>query len=204
MARDTRRRILDAALALLGQGDAGFTYDALAAKAGVSRQTVYTHFPDRSALLVAAVDQVRQQLQADQLSAPIYDAPTARQALDALIEFHLVYTPQIMVPARAMEAQRALDSRLSAAFERRPVGRRQLVRHVVTRLRAEGDLDDSWSVDDAADFISALTTASFTSDLMEERGWDLDRLEARLRQAIERTLLIPLAVAAGTSKGDPS
>lgn len=204
MARDTRRTILEAVLALLAQRDAGFSYDTLAARAGVSRQTVYTHFPDRSALLIAAVDLARERLGADQLSAPVYDAPTARHALDALIDFHLAYTPQIMAAASAMEAQRALDGRLSKAFEQRPAGRRQLVRHVVTRLRAEGDLDPGWSVDDAADLVSALMTASFTSDLLEERGWVVDRLGARLRQVIERSLLVPVAVAAAIPKGDPS
>jgi AcrR family transcriptional regulator len=197
VTRDTRRAILDAVLVLLAEGDGGFTYDRLAAKAGVSRQTLYTHFPERTALLIASVDLVRERLGADEASASVYRAATARGALDALIDFHLVYTPQIMAPSRAVEAQRAIDRKLSDAFERRPAGRRQLVRHVVSRLRAEGDLDDGWSVDDAADVLSALMTASFTSDLMEERGWDVDRLGCRLRQVIDRALLTPTAKQKG-------
>jgi hypothetical protein len=146
--------------------------------------------------LIAAIDLVREGLNADQISAPVYSAATARDALDALIGFHLQFTPQILAASRAVEAQRAMDPKLSDAFERRPSGRRQLVRHVVTRLRAEGDLEPSWSVDEAADLISALMTASFTSDLTEERRWDVDQLGNRLRQVIERTLLTPV------NKGD--
>jgi len=197
MARDSRRVILDTALTLLNAGDAGFTYDRLASEAGVSRQTLYTHFPERSALLVAAVDQVREQLHADELSAPVYESATALDALHALVDFHLAYTPQILAASRAVEAQRAIDPGLSDAFERRRSGRRQLVRHVVTRLRAEGDLDPSWSVDEASDFVAALMTASFTADLIDERRWSVDRLGTRLRQCIEQTLLTP-------KEGDPS
>jgi AcrR family transcriptional regulator len=48
----TRDRILDAARELLAQaGPAGLTYSALAERAGVTRQTLYRHWPARSALL---------------------------------------------------------------------------------------------------------------------------------------------------------
>ena len=189
MARDTRRSILEATLGLLEQGDGAFTYERLASAAGVSRQTLYTHFPARADLLIAAVDHRRGQLGADDLREPILAAATARDALHALLDYHLAFTPQIMIPARAVEAQRASDPELSAAFERRSSGRRQTVRHVVTRLRAEGDLRDAWSVDEATDLVSALTTAAFTSDLLDERSWTTDQLRDRLLETIQRTLL---------------
>ena len=50
----TRRRIVDAALALHGQvGPVRTTVSAIAARAGVERLTVYRHFPDERALLAA-------------------------------------------------------------------------------------------------------------------------------------------------------
>lgn len=190
MARDTRPAILEATIALLEQGDGAFTYERLASRAGVSRQTLYTHFPNRVDLLVAAVDHRRQELGGDELSAPILEAATARAALVALVEYHIAFTPRIMAPARVVEALRAVDPDLSAAFERRPSGRRQSVRHVVTRLRAEGDLRQEWSVDAATDLIAALMTASFTSELLEERSWTPDQLRHRLLGTVERTLLV--------------
>jgi AcrR family transcriptional regulator len=194
----TREAIVDAALALVNEGDTAFSYEALASRAGVARQTVYAHFGDRESLLVAAVDRVREQLGADELVAPVYSATTAREALAALIEFHLAYTPQILVPSRAIEAERARNPAMSRAFERRPSGRRQVVRHVITRLQAEGDLDPEWTVDDATDLVSALTTAAFTSDLLEERAWPVDRLRERLLTCICRSLLIPRPEPEGT------
>lgn len=190
VTRDTRPAILEATIALLEQGDGGFTYERLAGRAGVSRQTLYTHFPKRVDLLVAAVDRRRQELGGDELSAPILEAATAREALEALVDYHVAFTPRIMGPARVVEALRAVDPELSAAFERRSSGRRQSVRHVVTRLRAEGDLRNGWSVDAATDLVAALMTAAFTSELLDERAWTPDQLHERLLETIERTLLI--------------
>lgn len=52
----TRGLILDAARALLAEaGPAGLTYSALAERAGVTRQTLYRHWPARSGLLVDVI-----------------------------------------------------------------------------------------------------------------------------------------------------
>ena len=52
--RDTRRRITEAAVALHGSvGPARTTVAEIARRAGVSRVTVYNHFPDDAALLAA-------------------------------------------------------------------------------------------------------------------------------------------------------
>jgi AcrR family transcriptional regulator len=189
VARDTRHAILEATLQLLEEGDSEFTYEGLAGRAGVARQTLYSQFPDRTELLIAAVDHARDQLGADDLAAPVYEAITARDALDALLDFHIAYTPKILRPSRAIEAQRAKDPELSRRFEQRPHGRRQITRHVMNRLAAEGHLDESWSVDEATDFVSALTTAAFTSDLIEERRWTPTQLRARLGIVIQGSLL---------------
>src|SRR3984957_15802047 len=54
--RRTRERILAAARELLSEvGPAGLTYSLLAARAGVTRQTLYRHWPARPALLVALI-----------------------------------------------------------------------------------------------------------------------------------------------------
>jgi AcrR family transcriptional regulator len=54
--RRTRDRILAAARNLLSEaGPAGLTYSLLAERAGVTRQTLYRHWPTRAALLVALI-----------------------------------------------------------------------------------------------------------------------------------------------------
>lgn len=203
MARDTRQAILEATLHLLEEGDGDFTYESVAGRAGVARQTLYSQFPDRTELLVAAVDHARDQLGTDTLAAPVYEAPTARDSLDALLDFHIAYTPKILRPSRAIEAQRAKNPELSRKFEQRPRGRRQIARHVINRLAAEGDLDESWSVDEATDFVSALMTASFTSDLIEERHWSPTQLRSRLFLVIQSSMLsTPTKPATATQGGN--
>jgi AcrR family transcriptional regulator len=52
----TRDRMLAAARELLAEaGPAGLTYSVLAERAGVTRQTLYRHWPTRSSLLVALI-----------------------------------------------------------------------------------------------------------------------------------------------------
>jgi AcrR family transcriptional regulator len=52
----TRERILAAARELLSEvGPAGLTYSLLADRAGVTRQTLYRHWPARSALLLSLI-----------------------------------------------------------------------------------------------------------------------------------------------------
>ena len=74
--------ILDAAEELLQQGHANIS--AVAALAGVSRVTVYAHFPDWAALLEAAVDRaVRRTMAALQAVHP-EDGPPV-EALDRML-----------------------------------------------------------------------------------------------------------------------
>src|SRR6202046_2144282 len=54
--RRTRERILAAARELLSEvGPAGLTYSLLAERAGVTRQTLYRHWPARPALLLGLI-----------------------------------------------------------------------------------------------------------------------------------------------------
>jgi AcrR family transcriptional regulator len=54
--RRTRERILAAARALLAEvGPAGLTYSLLSERAGVTRQTLYRHWPARPALLLSLI-----------------------------------------------------------------------------------------------------------------------------------------------------
>lgn len=52
-------RILDAFIALLSEGAADLSHDAVADRAGVGRRTVYRYFPDRPALMEGALMRVR-------------------------------------------------------------------------------------------------------------------------------------------------
>jgi TetR/AcrR family transcriptional repressor of mexCD-oprJ operon len=119
-------RILAAAAALLARGDAAST-SAVAAEAGVSRPTVYAHFPTRTELVEAvttrAVDEAVQALQQARLDED--DPLTALDRLVALawheIERHgaIALASADQLPPKAMNrAHTALRAPIGALIRR--------------------------------------------------------------------------------------
>jgi AcrR family transcriptional regulator len=186
----SRRKILDAVARLVVEAPA-FTYEQLAAAAGVSRQTLYTHFPDRASLFVGLADRAREEAGVDRLSAAVLEAPTAGAALAALVDVHVAFTPAVMTVMRAEQMERLRRPEIEAAFEQRTSGRRPLVRHVMTRLQAEGLLAPPWSVEVATDLVSGLFNPWLTAELLELRAWSVPELRERLLAVLVRTLLVP-------------
>lgn len=190
MARpDTRSLVLDSVLALLNEGSARLTYEAVAARAGVSRQTVYSHFPTRGDLLVAATDRSRDLAGAEAASRSVYEAATAPAALRAMVEMHASFVPKVLPAYLAVERERSADPEIEAAFARRAEGRRQLARHVAIRLQAEGELAAPWTTETASDVITILTSGTSTALYLHDLGWTVDEMRDRVRVLLERTLL---------------
>ena len=77
--QEARERILDAFIALMTEGAADLSHDAVADRAEVARRTVYRYFPDRPALLDAALLRVRE-LAGARVSYPA----SAEELLDTL------------------------------------------------------------------------------------------------------------------------
>jgi AcrR family transcriptional regulator len=84
-ARDAKKamtcaRILDTFIAMMGDGDAVLNHDSLAERAGVPRRTVYRYYPDRGALMEAALLRVRE------LAGPKVGYPKSADELLATLE----------------------------------------------------------------------------------------------------------------------
>jgi TetR/AcrR family transcriptional regulator, regulator of autoinduction and epiphytic fitness len=82
-AERTRARIVEAVLELLDGGELRPGADAIAARAGVSTRTVFTHFPDRQILLAAVA--VRQEARVRALLEPVPLDATLAERLDAFV-----------------------------------------------------------------------------------------------------------------------
>lgn len=188
MGETTKDRILDAVGEAIG-GGGKLTYGAIARQAGLSRQTLYAHYPTMGTLLAAFADRARDRAGAEELAAPILGAATALDALDALVDFHLDFTPRVMKALMAVERERANDASVERAYLARPTSRRQLVHHVMTRLSAEGVMDQTWSSDSATDLVERLISATTTHELLVVRGWSPDDLRKRLLHTLRRTLV---------------
>jgi len=77
----SRAAILEAAAALLAEeGYAAFTIEAIFARTGVAKTTIYRHWPTRSDLLIAVIEQLGRRL----------DLPDTGTTRDDLLEFFSV------------------------------------------------------------------------------------------------------------------
>jgi AcrR family transcriptional regulator len=127
----------------------------VAAQAGLSRQAVYLHFPNRGQLLAAlaahAAPPVEQQF------AAITAAPSARVALAAMIS--------------ELAASHPVLARLGDPGD----GRLALCAAIVDRFRAEGALAPHLSPDTARDLLWSLTSPALWQDLVTGRGWPVER-----------------------------
>jgi TetR/AcrR family transcriptional repressor of mexJK operon len=113
-----RRAILDAAKSLfLSNGYEGSSMAAIAAAAGVSKLTIYSHFTDKETLFTAAVkSKCEEQLPQLFFQLPA-DAPIERILLDIGRGFHqLVNSAEALELQRVMVAQANQDRTLSQLF----------------------------------------------------------------------------------------
>ncbi|MFI8928140.1 TetR/AcrR family transcriptional regulator [Streptomyces sp. NPDC053474] len=123
----SRRAIYDAALALVGEvGYGKMTIEAIAARAGVGKQTIYRWWPSKSAVLLDAfldlAEQANAQLSEEAgLAEPATDIPDTGD-LEADLKFVLRATvdemtdPKFDAPARALAAEGVVNQEFGAEF----------------------------------------------------------------------------------------
>lgn len=194
-ARQTRRRVLDAAYRLLvEQGYAATTMNAVAAAAGVSAQTVYTAFGSKAALVKQVYDVT---LVGDDEDVPFAQRPEVRAAyaetdprrflalyagLGRMLLERLGPLLTVLLGARG-------DPDLEA-FVRTVDGERLVgTGFVVARLRELGALRPGLDPDRARDLIWTLNSAEVWSLLVRGRGWSLDEYEAYVARAMADAVL---------------
>src|SRR5579863_9603697 len=132
---NSHRRILDATLAC-ARARPDFSMAEVAAGAGLSRQAVYLHFPDRAALLAA----LRADLDLADGPEIANQAPSARAALTSVL-------------TRLAETYARIWPVLQASGATETQGRLPLCQALVARFRAEGALAPHLSPATAADIL---------------------------------------------------
>jgi AcrR family transcriptional regulator len=133
-ARQSIAAVIDAAIAVLG-GRPDASMDEIARAAGVSRQTVYAHFPSREALIDAVTAQASAEFTALFDGLDLDQAPPA-QALTSLLEAGW----QIAARYPFLWLQPAVDPDKDAE-RHAPVLDRML--DIIRRGQASGDFDAS-------------------------------------------------------------
>jgi AcrR family transcriptional regulator len=149
---ESRRRVLDAARALLREGGSytGFTVDAVAKRADVARATVYYQFGTKTGLLEAVCDDLAEAGRLSGLAGAFTDPrPTA-----ALREFVMVFGrfwAADRTVMRRLRALAALDPDVEAVIAARDASRLQGLTVLLSRF------DDRWP-ESATRMLYALTS----------------------------------------------
>src|SRR5215472_1085001 len=158
--------ILDAAEELLAQGHANIS--AVAAQAGVSRVTVYAHFPTWTALLEAAVERAVRQTMTTLQSVHPDDGPPI-EALDRM----LAATWQHLARYQAMAA--AVSELLTPEAVTRT---HQAAHHTIGALLERGQADGSFRTDLPARWLVTASIALVHACNDEVRAGHIDQHDA--------------------------
>jgi TetR/AcrR family transcriptional regulator, mexJK operon transcriptional repressor len=143
--KDPRKRqaILEAAKTLfLSNGYDGSSMDAIAAEAGVSKLTVYSHFTDKETLFAAAVESKCSEQLPELLFELPQDVPIATVLLNIGRGFHsLINSRESVELHRVMVSLAAQDSKLSKMFyDAGPQRLLNEMEHLLSQAHAAGKL----------------------------------------------------------------
>lgn len=189
----TRVRILDTAVGLVEAQPATVPSMSEVARAtGISRQALYLHFPDRSALLLALVEHVdaRENLAGE--IAVVQAAATGAAEVRAWIEMQARRNPRIAVLARALDQSRHEDDSTTVAWRDRTANRMRAATAIVQRLRREGGVHRSWITGEAATILWELASFRVWDDLVNEAGMAPERYVEMTTAAALATLAAPV------------
>jgi AcrR family transcriptional regulator len=190
-AEVTRTAILEAARRLFSaQGFAATAVRPIAGEAGVAVQTLYSTFGSKQGLLLALVDTVREQTDAQELGerAARSDDPLEVVRLLAHIRRQILERCGDIVTTFREGA--AGDPGVAAAYEEGQRRTREGLTRVCSRLEYLGALRPGLTLERAVDQAAALFSAEIYEELTGPRsGWSADGYETWLSERLAEVLL---------------
>ncbi|MFK7755186.1 MAG: TetR/AcrR family transcriptional regulator [Sedimentitalea sp.] len=185
----TRDRILKATQNLLESGGAGSVrMSDIAKRAGISRQALYLHFPNRADLLIATtryLDEVHE------IGAEV-DAQVMAVQGQARLDGFLVawgnHIPRIYGVGKALMAIKDTDAEAKAAWDDRMIAVRGLCEASVHSLSAQGQLTSDLTQKQAVDVLWMLVSVRNWEHLTQVCGWSQADYLAYLRRAASRLI----------------
>lgn len=161
----------------------------VAKRAGVSRQALYLHFADRSALLLEVTRAVDAAARTPDLQRRIDEAATGRTALAEAIAVQAHIKPRLHAVVTALDSLRRRDQGAQQAWEEREHARLARCEQVMHRLADEGELTAEWTPHTAARLMWAMTSQRVWEDLALDQGWSTEEYTAHLNALLTRALL---------------
>ncbi len=187
---DTRAAILTAArVQFEEQGYHGAALEAVAKRAGVSRQAIYLHFASKADLLTALHAHIFETDVAPALDRhPIWTAATALDALDALIAVDAEVASKVWRIHEALVVARRLHPEVDETLRPREAERYEETVRLGRWLKKEGALPPKMRIGTFADILGGLTSLGAFVNLVIERGWSIDRFVAWVRATMRAQL----------------
>ena len=183
-AENTRVAILDAARSLYEvHGYFSVGLEAVAKRAGVSRQAVYLHFESKAELLRALHARINEQDVSPVMNG-VWNRPTAMESLDAFIDASVKGARKIIVIAKALDAARRGDPDVEETWKEPEAGRYADCRRMAEWLKRDGELAPGMKVAEAADIIWSLASFGGYESLVIDRGWSTTRWSQWLKQTL--------------------
>jgi len=190
---ESRRRVLDAARALLGEATSytAFTVDAVAKKADVARATVYYQFGSKTGLLDAVCDDLAEAGRMSELAAAFAN-PDPREALRGFVVTFGRFWAADRTVMRRLRALAALDPDVGAVIAGRDERRREGLQ-VLTRRLADAGLVPA-PADEQQAVRSLLTLTSFeTFDVLAGPDRPLTDVAGEVTRLAETALSLSAA-----------
>ena len=197
-AEQTRQRIVDAATALFdARGYAATTMEAIAERADVAVETVYSRFGSKANLLDAILEPA---IVGVTDGRDLFDLPEiteVRRCRDQRTQLRMLARFSRGILERSATAHRILRSAAAsdptaAELQRRDGERRGHGQRIyIDMLLTNGSLRDGLTPDDAAATYSALSNPNSYALLVGERSWTADKFEQWLGDSLTLLLLGP-------------
>ncbi len=163
----------------------GAGLEAVAKKAGVSRQAIYLHFPSKSELLTALHLHI---FGTDVVPAverhPVTASMTALEALDATIAVDVEVAARVWRIQEALSTARRQHPEVEETLLPREEERYREVVDIGTRLENDGELPPGMGVETFADMYWGLMNVGTYRNLVVERRWSLEEYERWVRRTI--------------------
>ncbi|MBT4888338.1 MAG: TetR/AcrR family transcriptional regulator [Rhodospirillales bacterium] len=187
---ETRDRILSAAWKLLeANHGSSVRMSDIAKTAGISRQAVYLHFPNRAELLIATTRYLDEINSVDARLVQSRNAATGLERLEAFIEAWGNYIPEIYGVSRALIAMKDTDEAARLAWADRMEAVRDGCQAAVKALKKDGVLSPGHSIKEATDILWSLLSVQTWDQLTHECGWSQRQYINTMRNLAKKMLL---------------
>ncbi|HEX5724732.1 MAG TPA: helix-turn-helix domain-containing protein [Longimicrobiaceae bacterium] len=186
----TRGTILRAARELFRErGYGATTAKALAERAGVAVQTIYSAFGSKAGVALALVELAIEESAIGELAQRLPAVRDPAEGIALIVGIRRRLRERAGETIAVMREGAAIEPSLRKAWEEGRRQRRGGQLLVMRRLEEQGALAEGLDAARAADISGALTADEVADVLLEQGGWSYDEYESWLIESLKRLLL---------------